>query len=390
MMKQARTVRIFAFLLTLAAFSLIGVAALSRNSTLAQGAANNEPHSPGAVYAMTNDPTNNQVMVFNRAADGILTPAGSFPTGGQGSGNFEGSAGGLILTAQSPDNLGGGNRYLFATNAGSNDISVFVVKKDGLMLVNRVSSGGQQPVSVTYRKKLLYVLNQTSGNIVGFNVGAQGELTLIPGSSRPVTGGGAADTAQVGFNKQGDVLVVTGKNTSIIDTYVVDKNGLANGPILNPSSGITPFGATFTQRGQLVVTEGFMATQGNGAASSYEVRDDGVLVPISATVRNNRSDTCWVVITDNQKYAYVSNAMSGDISSYRIEPDGTLVLLQSLAGTSGFVSIDNALSTNSRFLYVRSFSDGRISSFEVQEDGSLTPLQTFVGLPPGAIGLAAR
>lgn len=39
--------------------------------------------SPGAVYAMTNDVTNNQVVVLNRGADGRLTPAGSFPTGGQ-------------------------------------------------------------------------------------------------------------------------------------------------------------------------------------------------------------------------------------------------------------------------------------------------------------------
>jgi hypothetical protein len=230
MMKKARAVRIFACLLTLTTFSMIGVAALNRNSTFAQKPANNEPNSPGAVYAMTNDPTDNQVMVFNRAADGILTPAGSFPTGGQGSGSFEGSAGGLILTAQSPDNLGGGNRYLFATNAGSNDISVFVVKQDGLTLVNRVSSGGQQPVSVTYRKKLLYVLNQTSGNIVGFNVGAQGELTLIPGSSRPVTGSGAADTAQVGFNKQGDVLVVTGRTPASSTHTLLIKMGWRTDP----------------------------------------------------------------------------------------------------------------------------------------------------------------
>ena len=356
----------------------------------AQGPPPPAQNGPGAVYAMTNEPTGNRVLVYNRAADGTLTPGGSFATGGMGSGQFEGSAGGLILTGQSPDNLGRGNHYLLATNTGSNEISVFAVKQNALTLVEKVPSGGVQPVSLTLRRNVLYVLNQASGNINGFTFGAQGELTPIPGSARPVTGGGPADAAQVAFTPSGDVLVVTGKNTNVIDTYVVDKGGLADGPIPNPASGVTPFGFSFTQRGQLITSESFQGAQGQGAASSYEVPGDGILVPISRTVRNDRSDTCWVVITDNNKYAYVTNAMSGDISSFRVEPDGTLVLLDPVAGTLGVLPIDEALSNNSHYLYARTLSDGRITAFAVQEDGSLTPIQTVGGLPPGAIGLAAK
>jgi len=346
--------------------------------------------TPGAVYAMTNEPNGNRVMVFNRAADGTLTPGAAFATGGMGSGGFEGSAGGLILTGQSPDNLGRGNRYLIATNTGSNEISVFAVQQDELRLLNKVPSGGVQPVSVTLRKNLVYVLNQASGNIAGFTLGAQGELTPIPGSTRPVTGGGPADTAMIAFTPNGNVLIVTGKNSNIIDTYVVDKDGVASGPIPNASTGITPFGFSFTQRGELIVAESFQGAMGQGAASSYQVPNTGVLVPISGPVRNNRSDTCWVVVTDNNKYAYVTNAMSGDVSSYRVSSDGFLILLQSIAGVTGPITIDEALSDNSHYLYVRTVNDGKITSFAVQENGSLTPLQVIGGLPPGAIGLAAR
>ncbi len=67
-------------------------------------------NSPGAVYAMTNEAAGNRIAVFNRAANGTLTPGGSFATGGLGSGTFENTANGLILTGQSPDNVGGGNR----------------------------------------------------------------------------------------------------------------------------------------------------------------------------------------------------------------------------------------------------------------------------------------
>lgn len=148
--------------------------------------------APGAVYAMTNDATANQVVVLNRAADGTLTPAGAFPTGGMGSGTFENSANGLILGEQSPNNLNGSYKYLYTTNAGSDSISVFRTTRDGLELVDVEPSGGDHPLSVTVRKNLLYVLNGGASNcsggtpsISGFTVGPQGELTPIPGSTRP-------------------------------------------------------------------------------------------------------------------------------------------------------------------------------------------------------------
>jgi hypothetical protein len=56
--------------------ALVGVCA---PASLAQG-------NSGAVYTMTNSPTGNSVIVFDRASNGTLTLAGSFPTGGTGLG----------------------------------------------------------------------------------------------------------------------------------------------------------------------------------------------------------------------------------------------------------------------------------------------------------------
>jgi 6-phosphogluconolactonase len=39
---------------------------------------------PGAVYTLSNQSSGNSVIVFDRAADGTPTFAGSFPTGGSG------------------------------------------------------------------------------------------------------------------------------------------------------------------------------------------------------------------------------------------------------------------------------------------------------------------
>jgi 6-phosphogluconolactonase (cycloisomerase 2 family) len=50
-------------------------------------------------------------------------------------------------------------RWLFAVNAGSDDLSVFAVTADGLAPVDRVDAGGVRPTSVTAHQALLYVLS---------------------------------------------------------------------------------------------------------------------------------------------------------------------------------------------------------------------------------------
>jgi hypothetical protein len=189
------------------AFVATGVLTVAQGIGFAQ-----EANSPGAVYAMTNDAANNAIVVLNRSADGTLTPRGSFPTGGQGSGTFENSANSLIVGEQSPNNLGGSLHYLFATNAGSDSVSVLRINPaDGtLTIVDVEPSGGDHPISVTARRNLLYVLNGgasncTGGapNISGFRIGPKGDLTPIPGSMRPVSGGAMSGCAQVSFNPAG-------------------------------------------------------------------------------------------------------------------------------------------------------------------------------------------
>ncbi len=388
---------ILALGLLLCALAWIGAG----SSAQAQG--NQVNLSPGAVFAMTNDPTNNEVTAYQRDADGLLTPAGTFSTGGQGSGVFEQSANSLILDEQSPNNLNGGYKFLFATNAGSNTISVFRVRPDGLELVDQQPSGGTHPMSVTFRKNVLYVLNggnvQCTGgqsNISGFNVGPSGQLTPIAGSTRPLTGQ-SSGCAQVSFNPSGTVLAVTERSSDIIDTYTVDGNGIATGPTPNDnaeSGGSGPFGFTFTQRDQLLVTESSGGAPGQGGLASYDVdQKTGTLEVAGTNTRNGQSDTCWVVNTDHGKFAFVTSFISGNISSYSVDPDGRLTLLNPNAGnTGGSGASDQSLSGNSRFLYARNSVQGTISSFRVADDGNLVSLQTIAAPDPAGagIGIAAK
>ena len=97
--------------------------------------------TPGAVYVITNAMTGNAVIAYGRSADGSLSPLGTFETGGLGTGAGLGSQGAVIVSDD--------HRLLFAVNAGSNSISSFRVRPDGLELADRIGSGGVMPTSVT-------------------------------------------------------------------------------------------------------------------------------------------------------------------------------------------------------------------------------------------------
>lgn len=348
----------------------------------------------GAVYVLTNQ-TSNTVAVFRRTSWGMLTPAGEFPTGGAGDPAPQppdpatdplASQGALIMSR--------GNQYLYAVNAGSNQISVLRIRKNSLDIVDVVDSGGVRPISLALHDDLLYVLNEGgTPNISGFTIEEGGMLTPLPGSTRPLIGGGAADPAQIGFSHDGELLVVTEKGGNRINTYIINADGLPGPPMDNPSNGMTPFGFAFNNANTLVVSEAFGGTPNASAASSYDTEGNGTLSVISGSVANSQTASCWVVTTNNGKFAFVSNTGSATISSYRINAeDGTLTLLNPTAADTGLDSapIDMDLSVNSRLLFVLLGGSQSVASFRVWKNGMLTPVDTVGGLPLGAQGIAAK
>ena len=66
------------------------------------------------------------------------------------------------------------------------------------------------------------------GNIAGFSLNGQGQLTYIPGSTQPLSGKPNTSPEQIGFSTDGSVLVVTEKAAGVIDTYTVSRSGIAS------------------------------------------------------------------------------------------------------------------------------------------------------------------
>lgn len=364
------------------------------------------PLRPGAVFSMTNNMNANSITAFSRAADGTLTTQSSVPTGGRGTGGPEDSANGLVLAnvdgETSPTNVKGAPKFLLALNGGSDSISVLRNDPSGLTVVDVEDSQGTRPISITVSRGVAYVLNAGSfmcsgigeqPSISGFTFDADGQLTAIPGSTRPLSGLPNSGCTQVSFDRTGSVVIVDEQQADVITTYVRLADGTLSQPTPQQTTGNGPFGLTLTQRNQLLTTENFGALPGQGALASYAIDErTGTLTPLSPSVRNGQSDTCWVAITDDNRFAYTSSfGDDGGISSYRVNPDGSLALLNTQAENVGSGSSDVALSADSRFLYVKNSILGTVTSFRIENDGALTRIDTDSdGQGFGSIGIAAQ
>jgi 6-phosphogluconolactonase (cycloisomerase 2 family) len=336
----------------------------------------------GAVYTSTNSPAGNAVLAFDRSHDGSLTPAGSFPTGGIGTGGGLGNQGAVVLDDR--------HDLLFVVNAGSDQITSFHAGRHGLRRLDVESSGGDRPISLSVHGGLLYVLNAGSDQIAGFRVGHGGGLRPLPGSIRSLSGTGT-DPAQVEFSPHGGLLVVTEKATNRIDTFRIGFDGRPGQLISQPSAGQTPFGFAFDKRAHLIVSEAFGGAPNASVVSSYGVAPDGAISAISPLVATEQTAACWVAVTDNGKFAYTTNTGSGSISTYEVNRDGSISLLASVGADTGAGSAptDLALSEHSRRLFVLNSGAGSVGAYRVRGDGGLVPAGGVGSLPAGATGLAA-
>ena len=365
---------------------LIGVTLMAAAATPLGSLSASAAVSPvvGHTYVNDNTVAVNSIAAFDRHADGSLTsiPGSPFAIGGAGLGKGLGSQGAIQATAD--------GRFLLAVDAGSSQISVLRVTRDGVpVLVGQpVSSAGVQPVSITISGSgLVYVANVGNGgsNYTGFRLSDDGQLRHIPNSTVAVPeGSGVGDVL---FNSTGDRLVGTRDNPSLIDSFAVKANGrlvAAKGSPF-PAQSLGPIGSEFSpiNPSQLFVSNAH-AGPGLGTVSSFKVSRSGKLAAVGAAFPDGQTAPCWVEITHDGKYLFVVNTASANLSRYSINTNGSLVLLGTTAFTNGAGAVDARLSPDGSTLSVTGGSSRVVSSFAVH-GGDLTELASSpTALPTGS------
>jgi 6-phosphogluconolactonase (cycloisomerase 2 family) len=350
----------------------------------ASAVAGHSTASHGVVFVQTNEPSGNNIDVFDRGVDGRLTLAGRYATGGSGAVAAPGtqtdplgSQGSLALTSD--------GHTLVGVNAGTDTISSFQVDGDRLHLRSTVSSGGQFPTTVAVNNELVYVGNAGGVGIVrGFRLHGS-RLVAIAGSSRSL---GLANSSppnflttigQVGFSPDGSKLLVTTKaGTTAIDVFQVEKDGtLSESPVVSPAANPVPFAFT-SGSGRIVDAEA-----GTSSVTTYALDAAGTLSD-PRSVSDGEAALCW--ITRLGQVYYGSNTGSNDVSSFTVDASGQPALLQAIAAKTDPGPID--LSGSNGYLYVETAS-GTVDEFAVNGGGSLTPIGTVSGLPAEIEGIVA-
>jgi len=334
-----------------------------------------------AVFALTDNPSANRVVAYDRAPDGALTQAGSYATGGLG-GQLEGSVvdhtasqGALAYDAR--DGL------LLAVNPGSDTISVFAAFGDRLALRQAIPSGGSFPVGIAVQDGLVYVLNaEGGGSVAGFRV-VGGRLQALAGSTRAL-GLNPSETprfthtpGQVAFSPDGSQLIVTTKAAgNDVDVFQVASDGtLSATPQVNELPGAVPFAVAFDRFGHLLLTEA-----GPNTLADFQLRANGELAQLDS-VATEQAATCWVTRIGSR--FYTSNAASASLTGFQGAAHGQLLeLLGQTATDAG--TVDSAASGSGRFLYVQAGAAGVVDEYAVAADGSLGEIGSVT--VPGAAG----
>jgi 6-phosphogluconolactonase (cycloisomerase 2 family) len=278
----------------------------------------------GMVFVQSNDPERNSILAFNRAADGSLTPAGEFRTGGRGGSQTDNPFD--PLASQESLVFDRAHKTMIAVNAGSNSVTTFRVRGGKLTDRHTVYSGGDFPSSIAVSGKTVYVLNAGGEtNVTGFRMTRRG-LKRLKHSTREI---GITNDAvplftdsppQVGFSPDGKHLLVSTKSANTIEVFGVGHNGrLSAEAVSNKSVGAVPFSFVFDQGGHLLMTEA-----GKSGVTSYALEDDGTLDVITPSVESGQQVLCWIARAGD--FFYGTNPGSSTISLYTVDAQGKVTI----------------------------------------------------------------
>jgi hypothetical protein len=263
---------------------------------LAAGAASARADQGDSTLAvvMTNDPTANQILVFDTRTNALLQ---TLSTNGKG---------GVAGNARGVKQLNGD--LVAVVNYGSNTVSLFKRNGNRLRLDQTVPTSSA-PVSIDFGNHHMYVAGATTVDSFAMrddNVWKDGTATLqLVGATIPPAG----STAQVGVVDK-NTLLVTLKTDPVPGS--VDVVALQNGAVTAvtptvvsvPTGSLTPFGFSVYPDGTAIITLAHSNQDGlfrNGAFTTPVVS--------SGTGANA---PCWA--TRVGKYVFTANAGSKTIS----------------------------------------------------------------------------
>jgi 6-phosphogluconolactonase len=356
------------------------------------------------------------------ATDKYLVFVGTYTTKTESKGiyafEFDADTGKLTskgVSAETPDPswivVHPNGKFLYAANeAGkASTLSAFAVDAQSakVTLLNQVPSLGEDPCYLSFDKtgKFLFVANYTSGNVVVFPIGADGELGVATANVH--------DKGKLGPNKQRQ----EGPHAHWIEPFIEDRsvyvadlgldrvmhygfdatNGtLSTGPVQSSFShsvldlsaklahGTGPRHAAFSPKGVMYVLGELQST-----VTAFHMIGIDDFVPtsfqrISALPKgfSGRNDAAEIALHPSGKFLYTSNRGEDTIAVFAIDPQrGTLTHIENVP-TQGKEPRHFAIDPTGRYLLAENQNSNTIVEFRIDAaTGKLTPTGEVVHVP---------
>lgn len=287
---------------------------------LAESGSNIEARHPGLTLAvvMTNDPTSNEIRVYDTGSNQLLQTLSTRGKGGAG-----GNARGIKQY---------NGELVAAVNNGSNSVALYRRVGDALRF-DRLVSTTSAPVSVDFGNDHMYVAGATT--IDSFvlehdNVGwldGTANLELATGGAPP-----DGSTAQVGVVDERQVLVTlkADPDPGTVDVVALDHGAVsASAPtaVSGPVGSLAPFGFSVFRDGTALIT---LAHSGQDGL----FRDGAFAAVIDSA---GQAGPCWT--TRVGKYVFTANTGSQTLS--RLVGTGSHLFLD--AAVAAIVATGNPL-----------------------------------------------
>lgn len=330
-------------------------------------------------FVYTNNGTfgTNTVTAFSVAPNGSLTqvPGSPFATGGSGGG------GGFFAANRISTQVVG--TFLFVSNDGSNNVSVFSINTTTGALTpvpgSPFSTGGFAgngiSLGVTPENRFLFAASAGSNSISAFSIAPNGALTPVLGS--PFFVNSAPDGVKV--TPDGKFLSVAMPNADLVAVFSIGPNGqltpASGSPTSAPAFGIAT-GVEVNCAADLLFV-GEASFQGTNI-DVFNIASDGALTPVPGSPFNNPTigtNSNVVVLSRDDRFLFVSNQFSNSVTVFSVAPNGSLSLVPgSPFPTGGGESSGMAINAAGTLLYVANFDNSTVSVFSIGASGVLTPV----------------
>jgi len=295
----------------------------------------------------------------------------------------------LIALTTSPVSAGSGvhalklhpsNKFIYAANSGSNDISLFTINTGALTETGARTSvlpgTGPNLLAMDSGGNYLYVGDAGSNTISVFSIDAgSGALSQVPGSPFPI--GLTALNLQVA--PSGNVLYVTGTAGALgfVEAFSVSA-GVLTAPLPNSPylTGTNPDGLVINAAGTFLYTAN---SAPDNSLSEFAINSDGSLGTPTIIGGGTLSSPVALFIDKSGKYLYVANdSTSGSLIAYSIGTDGGLTLLSTSVFGTGANPDTIAGDPSGNYLFVGNQSSPVVQSFSLNtSSGALTSVASY-------------